>query len=76
MEKEPTREGLQFIPMRFSEGSDFDLKLKSLAGDETKGIRIISAREKAGRMEYLVAVADSKVEKLAKKFREYRDDQC
>jgi hypothetical protein len=74
LEKEPTREGLQFIPMRFSEGSDFDLKLKSLAGNETRGIRIISAREKAGRMEYLVAVADSKVAALAKKFREYRDE--
>lgn len=71
---EPTREGLQFIPMRFSEGSDFDLKLQSLAGNETKGIRIISARERGGRKEYVVAVADSKVETLAKKFREYRDE--
>jgi hypothetical protein len=74
LEKDPTREGLQFIPMRFAEGSDFDLKLKSLAGSETRGVRIISAREKAGRKEYLVAVSDSKVESLAKKFREYRDE--
>jgi hypothetical protein len=74
LEKDPTREGLQFIPMRFAEGSDFDLKLKSLAGSETRGVRIISAREQAGRKEYLVAVSDSKVESLAKKFREYRDE--
>ena len=74
LQKEPMREGLQFIPMRFREGSDFDLKLQSLAGSETRGVRIISARERAGRKEYLVAVADSKVETLAKKFREYRDE--
>jgi len=27
---EPIREGLQFIPMRFAEGSDFDLELERL----------------------------------------------
>lgn len=71
MSDEPVREGLQFIPMRFLEGSEFDLKLQSLAGNESRGIRIISAREKGGRKEYVVAVADSRVESLANKFRQY-----
>lgn len=71
MRSETVREGIQFIPMRFLEGSEFDLKLQSLAGNESKGIRIISAREKGGRKEYIVAVADSRVETLANKFRQY-----
>lgn len=71
---EPIREGLQFIPMRFREGSDFELQLKGIAGNESQGIRIVSVREKAGQKEYLVAIPDSKVEKLAKKFRAYRDE--
>jgi hypothetical protein len=71
---EPIREGLQFIPMRFREGSDFELYLKGIAGNESQGIRIVSVREKAGQNEYLVAVPDSKVQKLANKFRAYRDE--
>src|SRR5690606_35351008 len=70
---EPIREGLQFIPMRFAEGSDFDLELKSLES-ERKGIRIISAKEVEGRKEYVVAVPDSQVSRLADKFRAYRDE--
>lgn len=73
-QSEPMREGLQFIPMRFSEGSDLDLKLQSLAGNESSGVRILSVREKGSNKEYLVAVPDSKVAALAKKFREYRDE--
>lgn len=73
--KETIREGLQFIPMRFQEGSEFELQLKSIAGNESQGIRIVSARDRGGRKEYLVAVPDSKVEKLAKKFRGYRDEE-
>ena len=75
-QSEPAREGLQFIPMRFSESSEFDLKLKSLAGNESSGVRILSARENGAThtKEYLVAVPDRKVADLAKKFREYRDE--
>lgn len=73
-QSEPVREGLQFIPMRFSEGSECDLKLQSLAGNESSGIRILSAREKGATKEYLVAIPDSKVASVAKKFREYRDE--
>jgi subtilisin family serine protease len=70
---EPIREGLQFIPMRFAEGSEFDLELKRLES-ERQGIRIVSAREKGGRTEYVVAVPDDQVSKLAEKFRAYRDE--
>jgi subtilisin family serine protease len=70
---EPIREGLQFIPMRFAEGSEFDLELKRLESEQL-GIRIISAREVGGRKEYIVAVPDSQVSRLADKFRAYRDE--
>ncbi|WP_298867377.1 S8 family peptidase [uncultured Gimesia sp.] len=69
---EPICEGLQFIPMRFEEGSEIDLALKSLA-TKTNGVRIVNARERNGRKDYLVAVPDSQVSKLADKFRDYRD---
>lgn len=39
---EPIREGLQFIPMRFAEDSDFDLELKRLES-ERQGIHVVSA---------------------------------
>jgi subtilisin family serine protease len=71
---DPTRDGLQFIPMVFSEGSDFDLKLQSLTGNESRGIRVLSVREKGELNEYLIAVPDSKIESLAQKFREYRHE--
>lgn len=71
--KEAMREGLQFIPMRFAESSDFDLELKRLES-ERQGIRIVSSRESAGRNVYLVAVPDSQVSRLADKFRAYRDE--
>jgi hypothetical protein len=71
---EPCREGLQFIPMRFAENSELNLKLQSLAGNERSGIRILSARESGAVKEYLVAVPDSKVVGLAKKFQDYRDE--
>lgn len=70
---EPIREGLQFIPMRFAEGSDFDLELKRLESEQ-QGIRIITAREVGNRKDYVVAVPDSQVSRLADKFRAYRDE--
>jgi hypothetical protein len=70
---EPIREGLQFIPMRFAEGSEFHLELERLES-ERQGVRIISAREVGGRKEYVVAVPDSQVSKLADKFRAYREE--
>lgn len=70
---EPVREGLQFIPMRFAEGSDFDLELQRLES-ERQGIRVISAREVSGHKEFIVAVPDSQVSKLADKLRAYRDE--
>lgn len=70
---EPIREGLQFIPLRFTEGSGFDLELERLE-NERQGIRVISAREGRGHKEFLVAVPDSQVGKLADKFRAYRDE--
>lgn len=72
-QSEPIREGLQFIPMRFAEGSDFELELERLES-ERQGIRVISAREVGGRKEFLVAVPDSQVGRLAEKFRAYRDE--
>jgi hypothetical protein len=60
--------------MRFAEGSDWNLKLQSLAGNESSGIRILSAREKGALKEYLVAVPDGKVAWLAKKFHQYRHE--
>lgn len=70
---EPIREGLQFIPMRFAEGSDFDLELQRLESEQL-GIRIVSAREVGGHKEFVVAVPDSQVSRLADKFRAYRDE--
>lgn len=74
LKSDPIREGLQFIPMRFQQNSGLELQLKSIAGNESQGIRIISAREKAGQHEYLVAVPDNKVAQFAKKVRAYRDE--
>lgn len=70
---EPAHEGLQFIPMVFDESSDFDLEQHQLE-NTSPGTRIVSAREVDGRREYLVAVPDGEVQKLADKFRAYRDD--
>ncbi|MEX2287298.1 MAG: S8 family serine peptidase, partial [Planctomycetaceae bacterium] len=47
--------------------------MKRLESEE-QGIRIISAREVGGRKEYIVAVPDSQVTRLADKFRAYRDE--
>ena len=71
--KDPTRDGIQFIPMRFDEGSEIDLELKRLESEST-GIKVLSAKEKSGRKEYVVAVPDSQVKTLAAKFKAYRDD--
>jgi hypothetical protein len=71
--QEPIREGLQFIPMRFTEGSDFEMELKRLE-NAGEGVRIVSVRETQGIKEYLVAIPDSQVKKVAKKFRAYRDE--
>ncbi|TWU64541.1 hypothetical protein V7x_00850 [Crateriforma conspicua] len=70
--KEPSREGLQFIPMVFDESLDFDLEQQQLENTST-GARIVSAKERNGRKEYLVAIPDSEVSKFADKFRDYRD---
>jgi len=70
--KEPAREGLQFIPMVFDESSDFDLDQQQLE-NTSPGARIVSAKERDGRREYLVAIPDSEVSKFADKFRDYRD---
>ena len=71
--KEPAREGIQFIPMIFDESSDFVLEQKQLE-NTSPGARIVSAKERDGRKEYLVAIPDSEVSKFADKFRAYRDD--
>lgn len=72
--QEPIRAGLHFIPMRFTEGSQFDLEIKRLE-NEKKGIRIVSAREVGTRKAYVVAVPDDQVGYLAAKFRSYRDSE-
>lgn len=71
--KEPAREGIQFIPMVFDESSDFNLEQQQLE-NTSPGARIVSAKERDGRNEYLVAVPDSEVSRFAKKFRAYRDE--
>ena len=70
--KEPARDGLQFIPMLFDESSDFDLEFQQLENTSPE-IRIVSAKECNGRKEYLVAVPDSEVSRLVKKFQVYQD---
>lgn len=72
-QKEPAREGLQFIPMIFDESSDFDLEQQQLE-NTSPGTRIVSAKERDGKKEFLVAVPDGEVEKFAQKFIAYRDD--
>jgi len=72
--KEPAREGLQFIPMVFDQSSDFDLEIEQLE-NTSPGTRIVSAKERDGKKEYLVAVPNSEVSKFADKFRDYRDKQ-
>ncbi len=69
---EPIREGLQFIPMRFAEGSEFHLELERLE-NERQGIRIISARRRGGKVRYMVAVPDRQVASFVKRFTAYRD---
>lgn len=71
--KEPARDGLQFIPMVFDESSEFDLEQQQLE-NTSPGARIVSAKERDGRKEYLVAIPDSEVSKFADKFRAYRDE--
>ncbi|TWT64348.1 hypothetical protein [Rubinisphaera italica] len=71
---EPAYEGIQFIPMVFDESSDFDLEQQQLE-NTSPGARIVSAKERGGRKEYLVAVPDSEVSKFADKFRDYRDKE-
>lgn len=71
--KEPAREGLQFVPMVFDESSDFSLEQQQLE-NTSPGTRIVSAKERDGRMEYLVAIPDSEVSRFADKFRAYRNE--
>ena len=71
--EEPAREGLQFIPMVFDESTDFDLVQDQLE-NTSEGTRIVSAKERDGRKEYIVAIPDSEVSKFADKFRAYRDE--
>lgn len=70
---ETVREGLQFIPMRFTEHSYFAMELKRIESSRSR-VRIVSVRESKGVNEYLVAVPDSHVKEFATKFREYRDN--
>ncbi len=69
---EPAREGIQFIPMVIDESSDFTLEQLQLE-KTSPGTRIVSAKERDGRKEYLIAIPDGEVGKLAKKLRDYRD---
>ncbi len=71
-EAEPAREGLQFIPMVFDESSDSELELQQLE-NTSAGARIVSAKERDRRREYLVAVPDSDVGKFADKLLAYRE---
>lgn len=71
---EPAREGLQFIPMVFEQSSDFALEIEQLE-KTSLGTRIVSAKERNGTKEFLVAVPNSEVSKFADKFRDYRDKE-
>lgn len=71
---EPAREGLQFIPMVFDQSSDFALEIEQLE-NTSPGTRIVSAKERGGTKEFLVAVPNSEVSKFADKFRDYRDKE-
>lgn len=72
--KEPAREGLQFIPMVFDESTDFVIDQQQLE-NTSPGAKIISAKERNGRKEYLVAIPDSELSRFADKFRDYRDKE-
>ncbi|QDT99873.1 S8 family peptidase [Gimesia aquarii] len=69
---EPVREGLQFIPMKFVESSNFEMEVERL--ESSKGIQIVSVNEVEGRKQYIVAVPDEEIETLQKKFEAYLVD--
>ncbi len=71
---EPARAGLQFIPMVFDQSSVFALEIEQLE-NTSSGTRIVSAKERDGKKEFLVAVPNSEVSKFADKFRDYRDKE-
>ncbi len=70
LKSEPTRQGLQFIPLEFSESADFSMELKRLESDSL-GIRLINVRKKGDRNVYMVAVPDNQVAHFANRFRQY-----
>lgn len=72
LKKLPIGQGLQFIPLEFEENSVFGMSLQRLE-TESKGIRIISARKRGGRVRYMVAVPDKQVANFVKRFTAYRD---
>lgn len=72
--KEPAREGIQFIPMVFDESSDFELEQQQLE-NTSPGASLVSAKERDGRKEYLIAIPDSEVSNFADKFRDYREKE-
>jgi len=74
VKKEAAREGLQFIPMVFDESSDFSLEQQQLE-NTSPGTRIVSAKERNGRREYLVAIPNGEIKKFAKKLLNYRDKE-
>lgn len=73
LEKEPTRQGLQFIPLEFEESSVFAMALERLESDR-RDVRVLNVRTVGGRQRYLVAVPDAQVDHFASKFREYITD--
>jgi len=70
---DPTRQGMQFIPLRVDEGSDFELQVQSLE-NKNLGVRVISSRVRNGVAQFLIGVPNDKIEKFAKKFQAYADE--
>lgn len=69
----PTHVGMQFIPFRFDEGSNFELQVNSLE-DKNYGVRVISSKVRKGVAQFLIGVPNDKVEQFAKKFQDYADE--
>lgn len=73
LQTEPTRQGLQFIPLEFEQSSVFAMALDRLEST-SRDIRVINVRASGGRQRYLVAVPSDQVAHFASKFREYITD--
>jgi hypothetical protein len=72
LKKSPIGQGVQFIPLEFEENSDFGMALERLE-TERRGIRIISARRRGGKVRYMIAVPDREMAHFAQRFTAYRD---